>query len=183
MYGFWLGCIWEARQSAIHGLCCAGLPSGVTLVPSTTLTSLYLNSPNISAARAFICQGDAYLVSLNVLNGFGNTNSGKDAPSSISYIAGNCSDGTNLPDFSYDFNNPNFDTTCPRLGYPYGYTFLGRLYTYQDVALNLSSLAQRFTYRQAFQPYGLCSSICGITLCHISLWDVFLVRAYLVRQW
>ena len=91
------------------------------------------------------------------MNGFGNTNSAaKDPPTSISYIAGNCSDGTRLPDFSYDFNNPNW-STCTRLNYSSGYTYLSQLYTYQDATYNLSSLAERFTYRQAFWKVAPCS--------------------------
>ena len=151
-----LGCVWEERQLPGHSLHFVGLPSSVTLVPAATLTSLYLNSPNISAARAYICQGDAYLVSLSVLNGMGNTNSAiKDPPSSISYIAGNCSDGTNLPDFSYDFSNPKW-STCTRLNYSSQYTYFSQLYTNQDPAYNLSGLAERFTYRQAFQQGSPC---------------------------
>ena len=120
------------------------------------MTSLYLNSPNISAARAYICQGDAYLVGLNVLNGVGNTNSAvKDPPTSIAYIAGNCSDGTKLPDFSYDFFNPNW-STCSSLNYSSQYNYSSQLYTNQDAAHNLSSLAERFTYRQAFRNCAPC---------------------------
>ena len=111
--------------------------------------SAFLFSPNISAARAYVCPGNSFISSLDIFYGYGNTNSReKDPPSSISDIAGNCSDGTQLPGFTYDFFNSQFRKDCSPLGYPSNYTYDGSTYTYQDQLYSLSRLAEQLTYRQ-----------------------------------
>lgn len=130
----------------------AGLPITVALVPPSPLTSPDLTSPNISTPRAYICKGSSFLVTLTVQNGSIHTNSSqKEPPSTISYIAGNCSDGVQLPAFSYASTNSRFAKTCSPLGYSTLHSFSSRVYTYQKSTYNLSSFAVNFTYRQATQ--------------------------------
>ena len=130
----------------------AGLLSSVAYAPQSPLTSPILNSPNISTARAYICQGSSYLNILTVQNASVNTTfRQKDPPSTIVDIAGNCSDGVQLPAFSYASNDSTFKKTCDPLGYSTLYSSSSRVYTYQDSTYNLSSFGENFTYRQAPQ--------------------------------
>ena len=122
----------------------AGLPSGITLVPARAIGSPWLFSLNITAARAYICQETTFLAFLRVSNGYGNTNSAQqNPPSTIVTLHGTCSDGSVLPELTYDFRNPAFQQYCSRLGYPSSYTF-----NYKDyLSYDLSDFAQRFDYR------------------------------------
>lgn len=106
----------------------AGLPSGVTLVPSVPIGSPYLYSENITAARAYVCPGNAYLASLTIQHGFGITNSVDNGLSTVVLIAGNCSDNTMLPTFNYEWGGYFFEKYCYPLGYPATYTYNSRRY-------------------------------------------------------